>query len=121
MKTFKRKLDSIKRDKAIAKRVATFRSAREVFHEELSRSAEDRQLYLQIAIEDYEQDKDLPAFLLALRTIAITGGGVQNLATKTNLNRQTIYKALSPKGNPSFALIDTIINALGMQLSCKAL
>jgi len=105
--------------KVSAKRLATFRSAREVFHEKLSQSVENRRIYLKVAIEDYEQDKDLPGLLLALRTIAITGGGIQDLAIKTNLNRQTLYKALSPKGNPSFALVDTIINSFGMKMAVK--
>jgi len=112
--------EEIKFVKVNPKKLATFRSAREVLHEELSKSAENRRIYLKVAIEDYEEDKDLPGLLLALRTIAITSGGIQNLAIKTNLNRQTLYKALSPKGNPSFALVDLILNSLGMKLTCKA-
>ena len=111
--------EKIKFVKIKPERLATFRDFRETFMEDLAKSKKDRELYLKIAIEDYEQDKDLPAFLLALRTIAIASGGIQNLATKTNLNRQTIYKALSPKGNPSFALVDTIANSLGMKFTLK--
>ncbi len=101
-------------------KLATFRTAREIFHAELAKSAKNRAIYLKVALEDYENEKNLPAFLLALRTIAITSGGIQELANKTNLNRQTLYKALSPKGNPSFALVDLIVNVLGMKLVVKA-
>lgn len=100
-------------------KISNFRNAREIFHEELSKSQKNREIYLKVALEDYEKEKNLPAFLLALRTIAITSGGIQDLATKTNLNRQTLYKALSPNGNPSFALIDLILNVLGMKLVVK--
>ncbi len=100
-------------------KLATFPRARDLFIEELSASKKNRDIYLQIAIEDFEADKNLPGFLLALRNIVTAGGGVQELATKLQLNRQTIYKALSPKGNPSFALVDAIINALGMKLLVK--
>jgi hypothetical protein len=48
-------------------------------------------------LKDFENEKNLSAFLLALRTIAITSGGINALALKTNLNRQTLYKALSPQ------------------------
>ncbi len=101
-------------------KLATYRNAREAFLEKLSRSKKNRDLYLKVAIEDFEQEKNLPAFLLALRNIVTAGGGVQDLAQKLKLNRQTIYKALSPKGNPSFALVDVIINALGMRLAVRA-
>jgi probable addiction module antidote protein len=113
--------EKIKFVKIKPERLATFRDFRETFIEDLAKSKKDRELYLKIAIEDYEQDKDLPAFLLALRTIAIANGGIQDLALKTNLHRQTIYKALSPKGNPSFALIDSIVNSFGMKLFFKAI
>jgi len=100
-------------------RYATFRNARDVFHGELAKSKKKRELYLRVALEEYEKDKNLPAFLMALRTIVITSGGVNAVASKTNLNRQTIYKALSLNGNPSFALVDSIINVLGMKLMVK--
>ncbi len=98
------------------KRISQFRSAREAFNEELVKSKKNRKIYLKTALEDYKKDRDLPAFLLALRTITIASGGVNNLAEKTNLNRQTIYKALSSNGNPSFSMIDLILSSLGMEL-----
>ncbi len=85
----------------------------------LAKSKNQQKLYLQNAFEDYRQDKDLPAFLLALRTIAIAKGGIIELSNKTNLNRQTIYKALSLNGNPSFAMMDLILNSLGAELRLK--
>ncbi len=98
------------------KKTPKFRNASEAFIEELAESRKHRKLYLKIAFEDYKKDNDLSAFLLALRTIAIAEGGIIELAKKTNLNRQTIYKALSPKGNPSFILIELILQSLGMEL-----
>lgn len=98
----------------------TYRTHKEVFLEELSRSEEDRRIYLEVAIEEYEKDRFLPGLLLALRNIATASGGMQKLAEKTSLSRQTLYKALSPKGNPSFVLIDTIINSFGLQFTLKS-
>ena len=90
------------------------------FIEELAKSKNTQKLYLQTALEDYEKDKDLAAFLLALRTIAIAKGGISILAQKTKLNRQSIYKALSANGNPTFSTLDLILNSLGLSFVIRA-
>jgi probable addiction module antidote protein len=100
-------------------RVAKFRDTNEVFMEELSKSKEDQELYLQIALEDYEQDGNLDFFLMALRNIAIARGGMTELSKKTKMNRQSLYKALSKKGNPGLATIDTILKSLGFKLTIQ--
>ncbi len=113
-------MKTTKSKKFSTKTLSKFRDFSESFIEDLSQSKEDRVAYLQIALEDYEKDRDLSSLLLALRTISIaSSGGIQGLAKKTSLNRQTIYKALSPKGNPSFALIDTIVSSLGMKFTLQ--
>lgn len=38
------------------------------------------------------------------------------LARDTGLGRESLYKALSGEGNPSFATILKVMHALGMQL-----
>jgi probable addiction module antidote protein len=102
------------------KKLATYRDAHEVFMEELSKSKQKREIYLKVAIEDYEETHELHFFLMALRNIAIAGGGIAEIAKKTKLNRQTIYKALSPNGNPSFHLVEVILNSLGMKIAIKS-
>ena len=52
--------------------------------------------YLNAALE--EDDPEL--FLLALRNVAEARGGVAQLADKTKLNRESLYKMLSRRGNP---------------------
>ena len=42
--------------------------------------------YLQLALEDYEQDHDSEAFLLAIRDVAKAMSGIGKLAENTNLN-----------------------------------
>lgn len=39
------------------------------------------------------------------------------LARKTNLNRESLYKSLSAQGNPSFAPIMKIMEALGLKVT----
>ena len=73
--------------------------------------------YLNTALEEYEKDKDTDAFLLALRTLAEVKGGIGELAKKTNLNRQHLYRTLSSKGNPRLDTLEDVLHGLGFRLS----
>lgn len=75
--------------------------------------------YLKVALEEYQQDGDAEIFLLALKNVALSQGGVGKLAGKTTLNRQHLYHALSAKGNPSLNTLTEIIQTLGFQLSIQ--
>jgi probable addiction module antidote protein len=75
--------------------------------------------YLQLALEDYEQDHDTEAFLLAIRDVAKARGGIGKLAENTKLNRQSLYKALSSEGNPKLDTLSTILHGLGYRLSIE--
>ena len=48
----------------------------ESHHEEFLRDPERAQAYLAVALEDYENDKNSDAFLLALRDVAQAHGGL---------------------------------------------
>ncbi|WP_371823847.1 addiction module antidote protein [Phyllobacterium sp. 628] len=43
--------------------------------------------------------------------------GIAELARKTGLTRQALYKALSGEGNPGLATITKVADALGLKLS----
>jgi len=45
--------------------------------------------------------------------------GMSAVAKDTDLARESLYKALSKKGNPEFATIIKVMNSLGMQLMSK--
>jgi probable addiction module antidote protein len=72
---------------------------------------EDIAAYLEAALE--EGDPSLVA--AALGDIARAKGMTQ-LARETGLGRESLYKALSPSGNPEFATIMKVICALGLKL-----
>ena len=42
------------------------------YHIEQLRDPEDAKIYLSVALEDYEQNWDIEAFLLAVRDVALT-------------------------------------------------
>ena len=71
--------------------------------------------YLQVAVQEYEADGDRGAFLLALRTVAEAQGGIGELARKTAINRQHLYRALSAQGNPTFETLTAVFKALGLR------
>jgi len=75
------------------------------------------QTYLSVALEEYEQDKDVSAFLMALRDVVEAKGGITKLAEKTHLNRQSLYKSLSAEGDPKLNTVETVLNGLGYRLS----
>lgn len=77
------------------------------------KTEEDMALYLEACFEEASDD---PAFIAkALGNIARARGMTQ-LARDTGLGREGLYKALSSEGNPSFATILKVINALGLRL-----
>lgn len=76
--------------------------------------------YLQVALEEYQKDGDLEAFLLALRHVAEAQGGIGKLSKKTHLNRESLYKTLSSKGNPKLQTIGILLKGLGFEFFIKA-
>jgi probable addiction module antidote protein len=92
------------------------RNYRDYLKDELKDSVEAA-VYLNTALEEFEKDQDIEAFLLALRTVAEVKGGITELAKKTNLNRQHLYRALSSKGNPRVNTLENVLHALGFKLS----
>ena len=60
------------------------------------------------------------AFLLALRDVVDAQGGMTWLSRNTRLNRVTLYRLLSGKGNPTLASLSTIMHALGLEIGCHA-
>ncbi|MBA2649862.1 MAG: putative addiction module antidote protein [Legionella sp.] len=83
------------------------------------RNPEEAYGYLQVAIEEYQDDNDAEALLVALRNVAIAQGGMTELAKKTHLNRQNLYNILSKKGNPRLDTFGLILKGLGFKLSIE--
>ena len=80
------------------------------------RDSEEAEEYVNAALE--EDDPEL--FLLALRNVAEAQGGVAQLAEKAKLNRESLYRMLSDRGNPEFRSLDALLHALGFRLAVTA-
>jgi probable addiction module antidote protein len=77
------------------------------------KTEEDIALYFEACLDEAGDDA---AFIAkALGTIARARGMTQ-LAKDTGLGRESLYKALSGEGNPSFATILKVTRALGLRL-----
>ena len=72
--------------------------------------------YLQAALDEYQVDHHTKALMLALRHIALAQGGIAKLAEKIVLSRQTLYRALSEKGNPKIETLVKLLDGLGFYL-----
>jgi len=56
-------------------------------------------------------------FLLALRNVLEGQRGVASLAERKKLNRESLYRMLSERGNPEFRSLDALLHALGFRLA----
>ncbi len=75
-------------------------------------------LYLQETLNEYEKDRDMQMLVVSLGDV-VRAKGICYIVKKTGLSRQTIYKALSGKGNPTFKTLTIILEALGYGLDFK--
>jgi len=63
---------------------------------------------------------DDPVFISqALGTVA-RSKGMSEIARKTGLSRESLYKALSAEGNPEFATILKVLKALDLKITTTA-
>ena len=92
---------------------------RKSYQEELIESLKDpieAAEYLNAALEDGDPE----VFLLALRdVVGARGGGMTSLAEKTKLNRESLYRMLSKKGNPELRSLGALLDALGLRLAVE--
>jgi probable addiction module antidote protein len=80
---------------------------------EYLKSDEDMALYLEAAMEEAGDDA---AFISKVLGDIARAKGMTQLARDTGIGRESLYKALSGQGNPSFATILKVVHALGVRL-----
>jgi probable addiction module antidote protein len=68
--------------------------------------------YLKAAFE--QGDDEL--LIAAIGNVA-KAQGMTEIARKTNLSRQNLYKTLAPNGSPKFETVKKVIEALGCKLA----
>ena len=78
-------------------------------------SAEDMVAYLEAALE-----QDDPQLVAAVLGDIARARGMTKVARETGLGRESLYKALSPGGNPEFATVLKVLRAVGLRLRAAA-
>ena len=82
------------------------------------KTEEDMALYLEACLQ--EAGDDALFIAKALGNIA-RAKGMSQLSRDTGLGRESLYKALSGEGNPSFATILKVTTALGIKLHAQSM
>ncbi len=65
------------------------------------------------------KDGDQREVMNGLRYVTQAFGGVPTIAEKTKLNGTTLYRTLSPKGNPRLKNFSDVLKAMGMRLTVE--
>ncbi len=71
--------------------------------------------YLSAAIEDGDRE----VFLLALRNVAEAQGGMAALARRARMNRESLYRMLSSRGNPEIRSILTLLSSMKLKVTIE--
>ena len=69
---------------------------------------------LNAALEDGSRE----LFMLALRDVA-DAKGISDLAKKSGLNRENLYRILSEKGNPQLGSLSVLLESMGFKLAVE--
>ena len=77
---------------------------------------EDMAAYLNVALEE----GDLTLIMATLGDIA-RARRMTMVAQETGLGRESLYKSLSPNGNPEFATVLKVVRALGFKLQVSGM
>lgn len=83
----------------------------------LKEDADFAQAYLNETILEADSADGKEVLLVVLRQLAEAQGGMTQLAENSGIKREALYRALSPKGNPTLTTLMAVLQALGMRLS----
>ena len=78
------------------------------------KSEEDMVAYLEACMDEAGEE---PAIIAAALGDIARAYGMAELAKKTGITREGLYKALNKNSNPSFGTILKVLTALGIKLS----
>lgn len=82
--------------------------------DELLRDPENAAVYL----ADFLETGDMELFQEALKDVAMAQqGGLAGVAEQANLNRGSLYRALSKDGKPQMATVNKMLAVLGLKLT----
>jgi len=72
---------------------------------------------LKLALESLNNPEERGGSLLTLRSLTEAYGGLGAVAAKAGISRESLYRSLSPKGNPTLKTLVAVLNTMGLSLS----
>ena len=66
------------------------------------------------------EDDDPKTYLTALRKVVDARGGMASVADKAELSRETLYRTLSVRGNPTIKTLTAVLKATGLKFGVTA-
>lgn len=72
--------------------------------------------YLEVCMEDGD-----PALIADALGIIARAKGMTQISRETGISREALYRALSKTGNPEFATVLKVCNALGLRLHASSI
>ena len=78
------------------------------------KTEEDRQAYLEAALEEAGDD---PIYIAHVLGDIAKSYGMTKLAQETGLSREGLYKSFGKQGNPSFVTVSKVASAMGLKLT----
>lgn len=88
--------------------------------EELRADPELAVEYLKVSMESLNDPEERAGALLSLRAVAEAYGGLGAVAAQAGISRESLYRSLSPKGNPTLKTLVAVLKTLGLRLSVEA-
>ncbi len=79
------------------------------------KTEEDMVAYLEATLEEGD-----PALIAAALGDIARAKGMTQISRESGLGRESLYKAISPEGNPEFATVLRVEKALGLRLHASA-
>ena len=98
-----------------------YRTWQEILLERLAADKKKAIGYLDVALEEYQEDGDTPFFLLGLQNVIEARGGVSEVAKKIDIAPQCLSDVLSSEEAPRLDTLNTILQGLGCRLSIQPL
>ena len=66
------------------------------------------------------EDDDPKTYLTALRKVVEARGGLALIAERAHLSRETLYRTLSSRGNPTVRTLSAVLKATGLKFGVSA-
>jgi len=84
------------------------------FEEVLKPHLEDPEQAAKYLTACFEEGPDV--FLLGLRDVVEAQGGIGRAARTSKLNRESLYRLLSRRGNPRLSSLNAVLSSLGVKV-----